>query len=137
MPVLSHVLETALYAENLDEAAAFYRDVLGLAEYSRGGSRSVFFRLDNQMLLLFRPSETVVPSGNPDLPVPVHGASGEGHACFSATAEELDAWAAHLEAHGVEIEADFRWPGSNARSVYFRDPAGNSLEFAEPKLWTF
>ena len=35
----------------------------------------------------------------------------------------------------VAIEADFRWPGSNARSIYVRDPAGNSIEFAEPRLW--
>ena len=27
-----------------------------------------------------------------------------------------------------------RWP-NGARSIYVRDPAGNSLEFAEPALW--
>ena len=39
-----------------------------------------------------------------------------------------------LESFGVEIEADFEWP-NGARSVYVRDPDGNSIEFAEPKLW--
>jgi catechol 2,3-dioxygenase-like lactoylglutathione lyase family enzyme len=34
----------------------------------------------------------------------------------------------------VEIEADFHWP-AGGRSIYFRDPSGNSLEFAEPKIW--
>jgi catechol 2,3-dioxygenase-like lactoylglutathione lyase family enzyme len=43
-------------------------------------------------------------------------------------------WRRQLEDRGVEIEADFRWP-NGARSVYFRDPDGNSLEIAEPKLW--
>ena len=42
-------------------------------------------------------------------------------------------------AAGVAIEADFRWPGGDgvpgARSIYVRDPAGNSVEFAEPRLW--
>ena len=48
-----------------------------------------------------------------------------------------DVWmeaAGRLEEAGVAIEADFRWP-NGARSIYFRDPAGNSLEIAEPKLW--
>ena len=26
------------------------------------------------------------------------------------------------------------WP-NGARSLYFRDPAGNSVEIAEPRLW--
>jgi hypothetical protein len=34
----------------------------------------------------------------------------------------------------VAIESDFAWPGGG-RSLYFRDPAGNSLEFAEPAIW--
>ncbi|MGN6582964.1 MAG: glyoxalase/bleomycin resistance/extradiol dioxygenase family protein, partial [Rhizobiaceae bacterium] len=24
---------------------------------------------------------------------------------------------------------------SGGRSIYFRDPAGNSIEFAEPRIW--
>jgi len=32
------------------------------------------------------------------------------------------------------IEADFTWPGGG-RSIYFRDPAGNAIEFAEPRIW--
>jgi len=34
----------------------------------------------------------------------------------------------------VAVEADFEWPGGG-RSIYFRDPAGNCLEFAEPRIW--
>jgi catechol 2,3-dioxygenase-like lactoylglutathione lyase family enzyme len=66
--------------------------------------------------------------------VPQHGATGPGHVCFRANAAEIDAWIAHLTACGVAIEADFVWP-SGGRSIYFRDPAGNSLEFAEPRIW--
>ncbi len=46
----------------------------------------------------------------------------------------MGAMCVRLEAEGVAIEADFRWP-NGARSLYFRDPAGNSLECAEAKLW--
>ncbi len=129
------VLETILYAQDLDAAEAFYRDVLGLEPVSKQPGRQVFYRLKSQMLLIFNPDVTVLPPA-PDakLPVPPHGAKGEGHVCFAATAEEISLWRAHLEAKGVAIEADFTWPGEG-RSIYFRDPAGNALEFAEPRIW--
>ena len=69
--------------------------------------------------------------------MPPHGARGPGHVAFAATAEELDRWRERLAAAGVAIEADFRWPGSGALSIYVRDPAGNSVELAEPRLWDF
>ncbi len=68
--------------------------------------------------------------------MPAHGSRGPGHVAFAATAAELDRWRARLEAAGVAIEADFRWP-NGARSIYVRDPAGNSVEFAERRLWGF
>ena len=88
------------------------------------------------MLLLFNPAETELPPHDAALPVPTHGARGPGHVAFAATAAELDRWRARLEAAGIAIEADFRWP-NGARSIYVRDPAGNSVEFAEPGLWGF
>jgi catechol 2,3-dioxygenase-like lactoylglutathione lyase family enzyme len=55
--------------------------------------------------------------------------------CFRASSDEIDGWKVHLGNNGFAIEADFLWPGSGARSIYFRDPSGNSLEFGEPKIW--
>jgi catechol 2,3-dioxygenase-like lactoylglutathione lyase family enzyme len=43
-------------------------------------------------------------------------------------------WRAHLEGRGVEIESQVEWP-NGGRSIYFRDPAGNSVEIATPELW--
>jgi catechol 2,3-dioxygenase-like lactoylglutathione lyase family enzyme len=129
------ILETALYAPDLDAAEAFYGGLLGLARVSRAGDRHVFFRVGPAMLLIFNPAETAKPAAPGALPVPAHGATGPGHLAFAATAEDLDRWRARLTEAGVPVEADFRWPGSNARSLYVRDPAGNSIEFAEPRLW--
>jgi catechol 2,3-dioxygenase-like lactoylglutathione lyase family enzyme len=70
------------------------------------------------------------------MPVPPHGAHGPGHVCFGAAGPDIEAWRAHLEARGIEIEADFCWP-QGGRSIYFRDPAGNCIEFAEPRIWGF
>lgn len=128
------VLETALCAEDLDAAETFYGDVLGLECFHRHPTRQVFFRCGDGVLLIFNPEETRKPPKPGDLPVPPHGTSGAGHVCFRAAGEELDRWRARLEAAGVAIEADFEWPGGG-RSIYFRDPAGNSLEFAEPRIW--
>lgn len=128
------ILETALYAENLEEAAAFYETVLGLERMSAVEGRHVFFRLAGTVLLLFKPSATTEPPAEDALPVPPHGTTGAGHACFAASAAEIDAWHDRLAAAGVAIESAFEWP-QGGRSIYFRDPAGNSLEFAEPRIW--
>jgi catechol 2,3-dioxygenase-like lactoylglutathione lyase family enzyme len=131
---LRAILEAALYAADLDAAERFYGGVLGLERIVRVADRHVFYRLGAGVLLIFNPDETCKPPTNPDLPVPSHGAHGPGHFCFSVEGTALDDWCARLEAAGVKIEADFHWP-NGARSIYFRDPAGNSLEMAEPCLW--
>ena len=134
-PEIDGVLEAAVYVDDLAAATAFYGGVLGLEEVLRHEPRHVFFRCGATIVLLFVARETRKPPG-PDarLPVPTHGAEGPGHICFGATADALDKWVDRLGAHGIAIEADFIWP-NGARSVYVRDPAGNSVEFAEPKLW--
>lgn len=128
------ILETVLYAADLDAAEAFYAGVLGLERIARAGSRHVFFRCGGQVLLIFNPAETVRPPSAGALPVPPHGATGAGHLCFAAAAGEIERWRSRLAEAGIAIEADFEWPGGG-RSIYFRDPAGNSLEFAEPRIW--
>lgn len=131
----SGILESALYVDDLDAAEAFYGGVLGLERIARAEGRHVFFRCGDGVLLLFDPAETVKPPRpGAKLPVPPHGTKGEGHLCFRATAEEIARFRAHLESAGVAIEADFEWP-NGGRSIYFRDPAGNSLEIAEPRIW--
>jgi catechol 2,3-dioxygenase-like lactoylglutathione lyase family enzyme len=128
------ILETVLYAADLDAAEAFYRDVLGLVRIAREGSRHVFFRCGDQVLLIFNPLETAKPPSTGALPVPPHGADGPGHVCFRATADEIARWRRRLADAGIDIESDFEWP-QGGHSIYFRDPAGNSVEFAEPRIW--
>jgi catechol 2,3-dioxygenase-like lactoylglutathione lyase family enzyme len=128
------VLETVLYAKDLVAAEAFYRDALGMAPFAKVSARHLFYRCGDQVLLIFNQDATRVPPAPGALPVPPHGMDGEGHVCFRASAPEIDVWRQRLEGKGVAIEADFEWPGGG-RSIYFRDPAGNCLEFAEPRIW--
>lgn len=131
----SAILETAIYADDLDAAESFYGGVLALEKISRAGNRHVFFRCGNSVLLVFNPAETVKPPA-PDarLPVPPHGTRGDGHVCFRASEAEIDGWKKRLSEAGVAIEAEFEWP-QGGRSIYLRDPAGNSVEFANPSIW--
>lgn len=124
------VLETCLYATDLDAAAAFYGEVLGLTEVSREEGRHVFFRCGKQMVLLFKPEATSDPGGM----LPPHGAEGPGHVAFAVDDAQLDAWHERLERRGVPIEKDMQW-GEAGRSLYVRDPAGNSVELATPSIW--
>ena len=131
----SGILETVIYAADLDAAEAFYADVLGMVPFSKLAGRQLFYRCGDQVMLVFNPEATVVlPPADAKLPVPPHGATGDGHVCFRARRAEIDDWKRRLEEAGVAIEADFIWP-NGGRSIYFRDPAGNCLEFAEPKIW--
>ncbi|MEZ5925986.1 MAG: VOC family protein [Hyphomicrobiaceae bacterium] len=128
------ILETVLYASDLAAVEAFYSNVLGLELYSRAPPRQLFYRCGESMLLIFNPEVTRLTAAEGKLPVPPHGAVGPGHVCFRATAAEIAAWRQRLQAKGVAIESDFAWPGGG-RSLYVRDPAGNSIEFAQPEIW--
>ncbi len=131
----ARVLESALYVPDLDAAEHFYGVVLGLEPAGKVAGRHVFFRCGDAIVLLFNAEATrQPPAPGARLPVPPHGAAGEGHLCFAASEVEIDRWKARLSDHGVAIEAEFEWP-RGGRSIYFRDPSGNSLEFANPTIW--
>ena len=131
---LDTVLEAGLYVGDLDAAEAFYTKILGLALHSKLEGRHVFFRCGEQMVLVFNPEATADPELTPR-GLGLHGAHGPGHLAFGVAENEIDVWRAHLESHGVEIEQEIDWGGRRGRSIYFRDPDGNSLEFATSALW--
>jgi catechol 2,3-dioxygenase-like lactoylglutathione lyase family enzyme len=125
------VLETILYVDDLEAARAFYQVVLGLELYSQKHGVFAFFKCGRSMLLLFNAEATL---GNES--IPVHGAKGPGHVCFAMGEDEFPAWQTRLRDHGISIEQEVTWP-NGAKSFYFRDPAGNSLELGTPKIWGF
>lgn len=128
----THVFESVLYAEDLEAAKHFYREVMGLPLVSENVGRGLAFRCGAGVVLVFDPRRTVIR----DREVPAHGCSGAGHLAFVAEAKDLDDWRMHLGKHGVAIETEVEWP-EGGRSIYFRDPAGNSIELAPPTLWGF
>ena len=127
---LEQVLETCLYVNSLSEAETFYSDVLNLQLHSQQEERHLFYYCGAGMLLLFLPEI----SKDPESPLPPHGTVGSGHVAFSVPLNELSKWENHLLTHQVPIEQRVEWP-AGGKSLYFRDPAGNSLEIASPHIW--
>ena len=127
---VNRILETCLYVDDLVAAKAFYADVLGLQFHSEVAGRHVFFRCGDAMLLLFNPAATAISTSE----IPTHGAIGQGHVAFMLAESEIEHWRDHLVAQHVPIELEYTW-GNGGFSVYFRDPAGNSLELTTPRTW--
>jgi len=127
------LLETILYSTDLAAAHAFYAGVLGLKAMSdKPSTLCAGFRIGpGQVLLVFNPEI----SGQPGRDVPSHGVTGPGHLALRVPPEDLDAWAAHLESVGVGVEQRIEWDGERGRSVYCRDPAGNSVELIDTDIW--
>jgi len=128
-PQIGAILETCLYANDLDRAAVFYQSVLGLKLFAREAGRHLFFKSRNQMFLVFNPLKTIEETD-----AAPHGTHGPGHTAFAVPMSKMNEWRSYLEAKGVEIEKDVTWPGGG-RSLYFRDPANNCLELASPRVW--
>ena len=126
------VYETVVYASEIETTARFYADLLGLRLLEEPTELSAVFRLPGGgVLLIFDPAR----SSTPGRPVPSHGTTGAGHVAFAVEPGTLDASADALRRHGIEIEQEITWD-EGGRSVYVRDPAGNSVELIEGEAWT-
>ena len=123
------VYETVLYAADVPAAARWYADVLGLRVIDGPDELAVGFRLDDGgALLVFDPER----ASRPGRPVPSHGTSGAGHVAFAV--ESLAEWEERFRGLGVEVELDKEWQ-QGGRSLYVRDPAGNSVELVAGDIW--
>ena len=130
-PAITGIHETVLYAPDLTPTVEFYERVFGFPSITLS-DRGASFRVDPaSVLLIFQPE---LAADETDGKVPPHGATGPGHVCFSCAADGLGEWRARLKQLGVAIEMERDWP-TGARSIYFRDPAGNSVEIADGDVW--
>jgi len=124
------ILETILYGSNLNELADFYKNILGFEEVARTEGRNVVLSCGTSALILFNPEASINKNGL----FPYHGTTGPGHTAFLIKNEELQSWKEHLQKHKIEIEKEHIWQ-DGAVSIYFRDPADNSIELAPSSLW--
>jgi catechol 2,3-dioxygenase-like lactoylglutathione lyase family enzyme len=123
MTKINGIAEAALYVTDLDRAAAFYQEALGLPLTASFNNARFLQTGRDSTLILFNPEgirrrQSVIPS---------HGAIGEGHVALAVPFSEIDDWRERLKDHGVTIELEQKW-SFGSRSLYFRDPDNNSVE---------
>ncbi len=119
-----------IYGRDLKRMREFYSSLLNTSPVAEEEGRHVFFRLGDVMLLIFNPDKTRESED-----VPPHGCYGPSHVAFYTSEREYGAWRERLKEMGVEIEMERTWP-SGGRSLYFRDPEGNSVEITTPSTWS-
>jgi catechol 2,3-dioxygenase len=119
--------EIALRVENLDLMQQFYEDIVGL-ELMKRFDNMAFFRIADgyqghtQVLALFD------RSGNQEYNGLDSEKSTSDHFAFSISLENFDAEKDRLEGLGVTVEtSEHAWV--KWRSLYFKDPEGNQVEF--------
>lgn len=131
--------EVGVYVEDLERAAEWYSEVLNLEVVGKGKNfRFLRVGKDSDLrsrLILFHPDRT----SEQDSPPP-HGVDGPTHFALGCRVEELDDFRSQLKENDVEVEDEIDW-GNGDRSIYFRDPDGNSVEiygqssFSEYPSW--
>src|SRR5262249_7459805 len=97
-PILC-LVETAVYADDLEASEQFYREILGLTFLNREAGRHVFFQVGPEDVLLIFHAETTL---KPDH-LPPHGTRGPGHFAMGIASEDQDSWRERLLRHNVLI----------------------------------
>lgn len=130
---INKVVETCIYSSDLDSMKKFYIDLLGLALVQEEKNKLVFLQVGKSMLLIFDPLRTNVKNDS----LPSHGAqTPPASVHFAMEIEERDyqRWKELLAKNSVAVEKEVDWKG-RAKSLYFRDPAGNLVELITPGEW--
>ena len=139
-PVVTGIVEAALYVEDVGRAMDFYQSLFGFETEVRSDAIGVLRVPGRQALILFprsiADSPAVTPPTAVEGPIPPHGGSGRMHVAFSIQPEELDPWRKRLTDRGIKIEGTTRWKRGGI-SLYFRDPDQHLVELISPGLWSF
>ena len=124
------IVETSIYVADLDATESFYQTILGLTVIAKEPGRHVFFQVGASSVLLAFIAHATLKGDQ----LPSHGAKGPGHFALGIDTDALDAWREKLQENAVAIEKEVEWPRGGS-SIYFRDPAGNSVELITPGVW--
>ncbi len=128
------IIETCIYSSDLETMKNFYISKIGLEFSSEEQGRHIFLKAGKSMLLIFNPKNTRI-QGNSSFPA--HGAITPP-ACihFAIEIEKNDYGNSKsmLMQKDIAIEKEMVW-GNGSGSIYFRDPAGNLVEFITKGNW--
>jgi catechol-2,3-dioxygenase len=112
----------------------FYVNKIGLEFVSEEKGRHVFLRAGKSMLLIFNPDNT---KNGENSKFPAHGAITPPsciHLALEIEKKDYDSSKKLLTNMNIDIEKEMVW-GIGSKSIYFRDPAGNLIEFIIEGNW--
>ena len=127
-PTHAGLRHLALNARDLAAMKRFYTELLGFAVEWEPDADNVYLSsgIDNLALHRAAAPQTALKTGTHVEP----GATGalDHLGLIVREPDDVDRWAAFLESHGVTIDAKPRTHRDGARSCYFKDPDGNSVQ---------
>jgi catechol 2,3-dioxygenase-like lactoylglutathione lyase family enzyme len=128
------IVETCIYSYDLEKMKDFYVNTIGLQFISEEKGRHVFLKVGKSMLLIFNPKNTMVKSNSI---FPIHGAITPPsivHFALEIEKEDYENSKTMLNKNKIEIEKEIIWK-KGTKSIYFRDPIGNLVEFITRDSW--
>jgi catechol 2,3-dioxygenase-like lactoylglutathione lyase family enzyme len=140
------IVETCIYSSNLEAMKDFYINRIGLEFASEEKGRHIFLKAGKSMLLIFNPENTRIDESKSGFPL--HGAMTPP-ACihFALEMEKEEDYVVlkrKLKNNKISIEKEMSWrrgggkeeeEKEKGKSIYFRDPAGNLVEFITRGNW--
>ena len=132
-PPTRGIRHVALKVRDLERMERFYVDVLGYVVEWRPSERELYLTRGEDNLALHQGRAPKV-EGSPSAESGAQSASESTGALdhfglLMDRAEDVQAWATHLEAQGVVLDTRPRLHRDGATSFYARDPEGNRIQF--------
>ena len=124
------ISELALWVKDIDQAVAFYRDILGFSVQEIAPGKNAFLTAGDLLLVLFNPD-------SPGTPLALEYISRVGkpqgdvyHVAYRIDPAGLDAFAQDVVDKGVEVRGPVEFP-SGRRSYFVEDPDRHYIELTD------
>jgi catechol-2,3-dioxygenase len=135
MIMFRKIVETCIYSSELEKLKNFYVNNIGLQFVSEESGRNVFLKAGKSMLLIFNPDST---TNKNQIMFPPHGVStppSSVHFALEIEKEDYENAKNILILNKIEIEKELTWGNEKLKSIYFRDPSRNLVEFITKGNW--